>query len=653
MGIGAALGSFVDGYQSAQNNRLAREQAEKKNALADKQIELMDLKVEESKRKQQLLNSPDAKRARAMEMKLKTAQMQYKMNAYNELSGQDTGASEVSQLSQQVLQLKQATDDKDRVDNLKDAYVNYKTTIANGDAITDLKPFNELIASDPVFKTQFPNPVQFYNPTQDSHKQSMTKLAEKVLRLQGIDLTKFKPEDANNLVEQTEYSLEALAKKGSIVVDSETNEAKMLDSMFSITDVANRVSPSITKNANEKVKDLLMNGVQEAHQIQEIRSVPTQGKQLWKGKDPVRYEELLIAAGEKVPTGLKEMIKANAKLSGDQATMHPMLQGKTDTEKLGLIDKIVETSFTGKVDKSYFNLAYEAINTMGDAKDKEAMRARVKNAYARSVTKDVFNGDEPLTVRTSEMFKTMENSNLINSENKNKLRDVKDEVDGNVDSAKNVNEILTEMSGYAEKDQLLTGLFKNTAKDILGKDDAVIGRLNELSGSTDPKDIKEANDLRKAVANTIRVDTKVGMMLAKFIKEMSGAAVSDQEREFLTSVVQGITSGDAHMVGVGLQTFRDVRLRSNEKYYSDDTYQMMLPDTMMNAKRSENLRIEYDIPSTTSVVSRASDMVSGDDSVVSKISDTAGATIDRVKEDAKKSGMDSIGSWVKAFAGGQ
>ena len=144
----------------------------------------------------------------------------------------------------------------------------------------------------------------------------------------------------------------------------------------------------------------------------------------------------------------------------------------------------------------------------------------------------------------------------------------------------------------------------------MAKDPAALERAADLIATADTEESKtEARaKVDRMLRNTIKIDTPLGLELASFIKEMSGAAVSDQERAFLIDIVQSIRRGNPMAVGTALESFRDSRLNMNKQYTEDKTMQSVIPDTLYTAQsEDESMRQHFPMAKVESVTSQVVD----------------------------------------------
>ncbi len=622
MGWGQAAGGFVEGMRAAGKDQreqekidLASQQAEDVNKFRAKQMATMDYNLESAKKADQEKYSPEAKRLRAEQRNVETMKLQMEQDLF---SSQGASSDNTAALQNEVVELKQKTTDMESQTKTSNTVNNMMETFGSGGRTTDLKPFNQLIEDNPALKTVYKNPVQFYNPNDPAHTTGLRKAAEKSLGLQ-MDLSKLDPQVKEQaLGAQGEY-LKELANRGRMVMDSQTGEMYPVDSAFNMLGASKHVSQTKKDNyaktqqvVNEQTSQKYLSKVQSQTRLQKGNA--STGKLQYQNQDAEALEKKYNYLGKTMPQELKEILKHNAKIQTEPAiATNPLLEGRNQSQLKDFTDNVIEASAVGDVPQEYFSSARTAVDKgYKDEKQRTQKYKELDFAEDSQTSRKIFeNIDEPRNQQEVRWMKQTEGSNLrAGGPDSSLLQDTKAEVDENLNSAKRINGILGDMKEYAENDSLLTGLFAETAISKFAQDDAYVKKVAELKvGDDSAAAIKEADKIRTTIKNTINVNTQVGMELAKFIKEMSGAAVSEEERTFLSGVMAAITQGDPAYVGTALQAFRDVRLRNNAQYADDDFYQTTLPDTMYEAKKATNLSVDFEIPHTTSVVSQVGEAV--------------------------------------------
>ena len=668
MANGGIAGGFIAGLQAANKEamlkedsaradekmQLLQEESSQRRANNDSQAKYREAQIKKLNYDMKLAKKKEREEAplRAAKYKMATQAMADMMGAEVQSGGE---AQQVSQLQNEVTQLKTAVVDKAAVDEDTKVWTEYTDAMAMGRRVTDLKPYNNIVQSNPAYQTIVKHSVVFYNESDDTHVLGMKKLTEKMLKLQGYDSKKMDPQDYANITEITQNALVDSARKGYMVSDSITGEMYSITAPMHLSGGKDRVPQHLQKAAGETVSNMskvAADNVQvKVDQQEKQKSMypwhdreakkKSKGKKLYNGHDAEKLEQAYNLASDvmgTMPTELKEILKHNAELvtDTDKDGKSGFWDGATKEEHRMAFNE----TLAGVVEKGVADPADVAILQTGaelfkDPKEREKARGAVKFAVDSIKAREIFDNYDDGRNRTVVQERWSQQTEAVNLEGNKVLQDVTDKVNSNIYSGKRINNILSEMQDYAQQDELFTGLFKDTAKQTLGKEDTLITQLGELAGKDDAESIKKADKIRRSLYNTIRIDTKVGLELAKFIKEMSGAAVSDEERLFLTSIMQGIMNGDAASVGTGLQAFRDARLSYNDEYIQNDLYRTKLPDTMYDALQSKRLSIDFEIPHTTSVVQTVQDEFT-DQSKVQKAKTVATAAKDEVVKTAKE-----------------
>jgi len=699
MGIGSALGSMVDGYNSASANRRNEEKMDMaRTAQAQNQefnamrMDEMQFKMDAQKQAYAASQTPEAKQYRAEKMKSETAMFKAKTAFLNE---GNSDAAQLQETQNELTQVKMDFENKADVDHTVETKNNMYTTLNEGGQIGDseLAEFNSIIENNIEFlgKT-FPNSVAMYNPNNTKHEAGIYDMANKMLQGQGLDMTKFPADKAEELMKDSVDSLKALAEKGYIVADSVTGEAKSIDSLFGQLGNTQRTPRTLVAGINKMVSDTAMEVSTrnmekrnarlpsvEAWQTDPETGKAEKGPEMWKKKDGsmvdasqyLQRAELLAAnGGIPVDKDLEAMVKRNndSLVKKDGSTKEDSYFAGANPEQLhGVIARNTEALMMGGMDDKetakLTALTKAGIDKLPDEKQKTQARKSLANANRYRTTTEIFENSK--VARTDPKDKAW----MVTTES-NQAKDLTTDQKAGVSSVRatvaqseRLNTILGRLKDASESGELIVGFGADWAKSSMAKDQGVYDSANEMLANSSNKlddakarlknaatetEVKTARkevdkllhdsslSLDRMIHNTTSIDTALGLELAVFIKEMSGAAVSDQERDFLIDVVQGIQRGRPDVVGAALESFRDQRLAMAGQHINNPNMQMAAPNSMFEGLLAlENKGKHYPMAKVNTITNKAM----GDKGWVEAAKDTMGdlwnSGVDKIMPDEK------------------
>jgi len=640
MGFGAALGVGVEAWQredtrqtvKAQNERQAdrldrgMELQEEQNIRADKthtaNMALKGQQLQVAKEELKAYNDPEARKLRAMTKKneLKKVSLQndmYDLMMSNESAGGGS-SSKTAELENTVNKTAQKVEDQGAVANNDRVWTNMYTDIGATGTFNNLAQMNELIKNDKTLSMLIKGDLIKYNPNDEKMKQELYKMASQQSKMNGMPIDQVFP------------SLESLAKNGIIAFDSSNGSPKDLVGLATLTGVSKRMPKAIVDKANTVITTTGQDawtkwnkdnnvlpaattstpGSTTATQTTTIAGVtdvapwhvgqeddPTSQLKQYKGRDAQRTMSTMQAIGIPVPEDLKQMVKDNAKLMEENEGGTGYWAGASNEQIVEGIDNILDTAEEGgPVTKQMLARARTGVASLETADDKNAYTKRLDFAEDTMRVNNIFDPNYNANTKDLRYMENVETAHLNQAGDKSDIGKKRDEVKADMGLAKDLNLAMAEMTKLQnEGGGLLSGFMADTLTEAGAKDPGLIDKIAEMSvGDNSPEAIKYANELRQQVLNSIKVKSRVGMILAKYIKSVSGAAVSDQEREFLTAVLQGAQNGNPKAMATAMSSFRDVLVESSERTAGDPYYRSMIPSTLYDVKEnSDQLKVDY------------------------------------------------------------
>jgi len=608
MGIGSALGSMVDGYNSASANRRNEEKMDMARTAQAQNQEFnamkMDMMKEDREAQKQAYASsqtPEAKQYRAAKMKAETEKYKMQAGFFNDMS---SDAAQLQETQNELTQVKMDFENKADVDHTVETKNNMYTIIGDGGQIGDneLNQFNSIIEANPEFlKKSFPNPVVLVNPNNKKHEQGLNEYAAKLLEGQGLDMTKFPADKADEIMEDTLDSVKELARVGYIVVDNETGTAKSIDSLFgqlgnnerTPSTLTSKVSSVVrstaekaaTKNMNKR--KLGLNEVPEWQKEDTTGMSETKGPKLYKGRDANRDTMRFQALNIKIPPELEAINKYNAELINPKdgkakesgfwagATTEQVQEGVQNQlfslMELEVGDEAAREDLTAK--------AQAGISLMKDEGQRKQMRAALKKTEQMAVGKEFVFSDDISTGKQNRID-IMESNNLDSTPT---LVKAKDKITAELTLMDGIDEVSRDIIEVEKSEGMLN---QAMASPLLMKAMGIAPETATtlMSALTD----KSAKVTRAMINNTIPINSKLGKLLATYVKNTSGASVSDDERTFLSGVLMGATGGDSVQMIRALTAFKEASETELGGKLSDMSLIAGIPSTMRRVNNTIN-----------------------------------------------------------------
>jgi len=574
MGLGSVMGAALQGYQASANDRLKKEasalaerRADRNDEYQQKQMEVMDYNMKAKKAEVAAANSPEAKQLRAMKIKMETEMLKGWMG---DSSSGNTGAAQQQETANKQVQMQQQMEDTQAQTMLKDTITNMYTDISDGGQISSdqVSLFNKIIQDEPGFQVKFPNGVEMFNPNNEKHKQGIKAAARKTLEVQGIDITKFPVDKADELLEDTEKSLEKMGEVGYALVDPQTGDLKLIDELFEMTDVKKTMPTSLIKATKDrlaktieavtmktaKTRKLGLNG-DNPEWKQADGTDKSKGPLLYKGKNASEETAKRKYFGLPIPPELESINKHNSSLinpTGKQTKETGYWVGASQEQLQEAIpnqmDKLMELEPGSEEYDDLKGKALAGIDRMEDAEQRKQYRKAIKKAEQLAIGKSLVFKPQ-LSTGEQTKIEVIENTNI---EGNSKLRDSKDKILAETTLITGINDVMEDIVDVEEGAGMLNGAM--TSDMLMQAISIAPDKAEELLSALNGTDRKA---MRTAINNTIAVNSKIGKLLATYIKNTSGATVGDKERDFLVGILQGARGGDSRAMIRSMTAFRE------------------------------------------------------------------------------------------------
>jgi len=678
MGLGTALAAGMNAYQTEDNRLQKNEMANRKEDRLDKTFtenaRIREQQGKLAKAKLAEYSSPEAAKLRALQVKNQTSVELGKAGLYADMEKYNQG-----QNSQEAVNIAKQTETKVKDMGMQrtmyEGMNNIYTDIAASGKVSNLDSVNAMVEAEPLFQTKIKGKLISYNPNVPKHKSNLMMLAQQQAKRNGGE-----PEDYFPALEQ-------MAKNNIIAFDSSNDAPIDITALGAVTGITKKLPPSMVAKARQNMDSSATKAMQDykgqvpdrssqATNISAIPEEPIAGVtdiapwkldenkselQTWQGKNPSKELMKFQAYGVAIPPDLQKAYDDNVKSLESGGAGY--WAGASQQQMVEGIDNIIDVVENGgAVTTQMVGRAKTGIASLETAGQKNDYTKRLDAALDNNRVKDIFKS-EMATNKDHNFMMNLETDRVNNAGSKSVVAKKREELRTNNGFVEDINGALKEMS---EMDgQMLSGFLATSARETMAKDPSFIKDLAELRVGDDSKAaIAEADKLRKQVYNSLKMNTKVGVMLAKYIKSVSGAAVSDDERTFLTGLMQGAIDANPRAMAVSLQAFRDTMAADVSRDANDFHWQSMLPETTYNMKGVlEDSNIDYasSMPEGVAIATDTYDKATSSfgkayDSFISKMKDIKdpsrvtdrknAATAERLKDmpppkDASK------GAWIK------
>ncbi len=618
MGFGQALGAGIDAWQREDTRQDVMERRDAQDTRAEgayqQNTAIRDQQMQLSKAKMTEYNDPSSRKLRAETKKAALSQAQLQNDMYalmsDESSAGGNSSASAAQMSNTVTSLEQKVGDQGAVINNDRTWSSVYTDIGSTGQLKDYSQLNTLVKSDPVLSSIIKGDLIKYNPNDDTMKQQLWQLASKQAKMADG-----KPEDYFPALEQ-------IAKNGVIAFGSQSGTPYDLIGLATMSGANKRLPQSVVDKVNTTISQVGTQASEEwaksntampASQSSTPGNVPStqmkpiagvtpiapwhvdsqKEKKLYKGKDPQRVADTMKAVGIPVPGEVAQMVKDNAETEKQGTGYWAGASQEQVMEGLDNILTMVEEG--GPVTQQMISRAKTGLSSFETADMKNEYSKKLEFAEDSLRVDEIFNEEYDANSKDMKFMENVESQHLNLAGDKSDIGKKRDEVRTDMGLAKELNAAMQEISNMQKDGGMLSGYMADTITEAAAKDPKIIDTIAELTvGDDSPAAIKKADAIRKQVFNTINVKSRVGMILAKYIKSISGSAVSDQEREFLTGVLQGATNGNPKAMATAMQSFRSVLVESSNRTAEDPYYVSMIPSTMYDVKEnSDALAIDY------------------------------------------------------------
>ena len=617
MSFGVALAAGMGAFD-------AQQKASQESALADRQENRADEKWEETKKinAQNLKNSnqqyqinslqlkdatqaykekysPEAKKGRANKIKFQNQVMADVMGVEQQT---EQGAVETRQAQTEkvVRETAQRVADKEDVDNSVRAYGNWATTMSTDGAVTNFDEINTMVANNPVMSGMIKSSLVIYNPNDKKHKAGVDAFTSKLAEQYGGD-------DPETL-ELLKSTVEDMANKGYLGFETESGRAIDIKGMGTMMGLDKLIPESSVSGISKGVKAAGTAGYVKHARKMGLNEEPiwkkgsetgegatSTGPKTYQGRDPSKYKMALEMQGMPIPQDLTDILKFNSNLinptgkKGD-APMTGYWAGANPIqieEAVGnQVTEILADNLKGADADTLIARAKSGIALL-DASDsvKNKLRARVQTAEDSIVADDIVFKKEALSNSEQSTIDIMENNNLDTKAHLVKKQEkvlseykltvgIDDVMETIIDVEKGAgmsNEVLA-----SSLMQQAIGIAPDMAADLLAK-------LKDTS-----KDVS-----REMINNTIAVNSKLGKILATYVKNTSGAAVSDQERQFLSNILMGAAGGDSKTMLIALSTFKEASQGELKEMIKNKSLVAGIPATMRRVQEGISSSDDY------------------------------------------------------------
>lgn len=265
--------------------------------------------------------------------------------------------------------------------------------------------------------------------------------------------------------------------------------------------------------------------------------------------------------------------------------------------------------------------AMEKYNEEGRAKEKETIaRASMETLFDRAIVGDISKGEmaqlknyvagletderkswleeieqaEDMTdvnevwdaeTPTTGGLRRLDNMELTNTTGNGKLIDARDELLDQKDLVDGVNRILGRLNEL--QDDVVSGRMAGAVTEEAARNLSTVERGSEFFLGKDGKISRE-----KLVAS-IESNTMIGQLVVDYVKQTSGASVTEDEYQRLRMIIAGAANGSPAAMAVAMQTFRDGTVANIARDRDQLHIKYKLPATAYSMKDIENSQTDY------------------------------------------------------------
>ncbi len=571
MGLGQAFGTAAQAYTRKRNIDLENDRADARAGREERaykeRSEERNLRVSKLKAELKEKNDPQAKRLRAQEMQLKQQKMQLTQQSMNNIYGSEQDQrvqNQIANVEKQVAGQKKVVD-TDR------AFSDHFMTYADG-GMPDFVKVNEIIAGDPILSKVQPNTIIQYNPQSSTHSKGLQAHIEQRIGMAGLT-------GQEGAYQQVAPGVEAEAKNGLFGFDAKTGKVVDIQMIGNMTGSTKRMANHTIGNVAKRTNVASKQAISQIAVAKELsgnvigitdKDETMTAKKLWNGKDPAQLMVNAEMTGVPVPSALKEMAKANEELASGGGYW----DGFNSEEINQGIENIKGEILSGSTDPKLLARYTSAVSTLKDSDQRKQALKAVDVARTNIKTQDIYSRD---TVAPAEK-NWMEMKEYQNTTDNTKIGDTKKKLLAEEELITGLNGVSGELIDAVGGEGVVSGFGAAQAMGFLGLDADVSSKALAILNDT------STEKARTQLLNTVGINTKLGRIIVKYVKETSGASVTNEEREFLTRIISGAAQGDPEVMLEAMQSFRDVSVEQLGALPDKFGYRISLPATVYKYK---------------------------------------------------------------------
>ncbi len=591
-GFGDAASGFIKGIQLAnaeqdktERTRILAEESEQRGEFRQKQMAQMDYNLKQSKLKDAEYNSSAATQLRS---RVLTAKLQSIKSLFGDSSS--SGAGQQAQLQQEVTANTQALGDITAQTTSIRSVGNVVSTLGSGGTNTDFEDLASTMLNDSDLAGLAPNGLTIYNPNSVKHKQGIYSFAMEALKLEGVDLSKADEKTSELILGDAINTANKLAERGFLGFDPITGDAIDIVGMFGATDIISKLPQGQMTAYNKEGRKVAGQAKKDYQREREVKKLASESaaweRQAKQYKTPggtmvdatvakQQYELL----GMSVPPDLTKLLNENVEAEKVAKT--------TDTyEDLGAMMLAISG---GKGSDELIAKARTGISTLSNDTEKKKWSERLERAERISFVNETLK-KEDITVEEEKTLERFEDRAGKEFTGLDKQRAV---IRKEMQLADAVDGVITEVGDVLGYEGLVAGAGANYVLGLVAEDKTKAAEM--YNGLMDKVNKGKGKITKAQILNTIGINTKLGKLVASYIKTESGMGVSDNEREFLIGILAGAMNGNPEEMVKALTSFRDVTIGSvNQQFTSDYRMPNRMPKTAWDAKKQDEKYTPYE-----------------------------------------------------------
>jgi len=531
----------------------------------------------EAQMKQDVYNkymNPSDKKNRANQYKAQTRQVGAQVGA-TVPNQQD----EITKVANENIQLKQNQDDFQAKTTTSQVVGNMYRDLANGGSATDsYDAFNQVIGSDPVMSQLIKGPISSFNYNDEKQMNSLTSYAAKTLG-EG-----YEEEELAMTVE----GLKEMTKIGLIGWSQANGEVVDLTGAITAMGVTKGLPATDVKGVDAKATKAMEKGQKIYQDKMGLRETPVWHKEaslekkLWNGDDPQEAMTMMEMAELNIPTELKDMVKANSEMVTDRGYYRGATPGEVVKSVENQTNQLMQPGLTPETAEMLEIRANEGISLMKDSEERKQARKSLKLSSDMATVNQAWESTEPIDASSKQGLVNMQ---LTNTEASTSLSKERDEINDKVEMVDGVNDILGRLEELQH--DIVSGVFApivvEEASRNLGFIETVWNKGSSKKGKID----------KDRLLASIEANTLIGKLVVDFVKQTSGASVTEDEYNRLRIIIAGVEGGDPRAMATAMQTFRDSNIKTIERDVSKPNIKYKLPATAYENRRLSKGQINY------------------------------------------------------------